>query len=208
MKRVQRYQWEDSLIKAETLGLLPAGAVNLGLRLSHAITWEPKNNKPSGLYWKNEDALADVNASRATYYRYRAVLFETGFFEEVAGNLMPLLPDLSQYETDVSQSETSQSQSETAESQFDNPYTVDIYTVDSFTVDEDNVEAADASSTSLGDEGLGEGAQPCLSSHGEAGVGILSNQSVTASRQSQSETREEIAQKAIQRYKELRRLPA
>lgn len=152
METIDRYVWEDALIKAESLGLLPPGAVNLALRLASAITWKPKGNKPSGLYWKNEDALASVGASRATYFRYRQSLFETGFLTDEDNNLIPQVPDLSQIETDresqesqietnESHIETEQSQIETTESQIDTPYTVDTFTVDESTVDSFTEEA-------------------------------------------------------------------
>lgn len=127
---IERYTWEDAVIEAETLGLLSAGAVNLCLRLARAINWKPGNKRkgmPSGLYWKNEDALKAVNSSRATYYRYRKELFDAGFFIDINSNLIPQIPNLSQVETTDSQSETTLSQSETKDSQLDNPYSEDTY---------------------------------------------------------------------------------
>lgn len=137
---LQRYEWEDALIAAELDGYLPAGAVNMALRLAKAITWK-KNGTPE-LRWKNQTACESVGVSRATYFRYRKSLFETGFFTEVKGNLVPHLPDLSQIEIGQSHIETKDSQIETPESQFDTPYTVDTYTGDSFTVDESTVNTA------------------------------------------------------------------
>lgn len=145
--RVQRYEWEDRLIEAESLGLLSAGAVNMSLRLASAITWEPKGNKPSGLYWKNESALEKVNSSRATYFRHRKALFELGFFIEERGNLIPQLPELSHVETEESQVETELSQVETDESQVDTPYTVNTYTVNSSTDNTYNDKDASANAT-------------------------------------------------------------
>lgn len=120
---VQRYTWEDAVIEAESLGLLPAGAVNLCLRLARAINWVPADGRPSGLYWKNETALKSVNSSKATYHRYRQQLFDAGFFVEVKGNLLPQIPELSQIET-------VESQIETTESQLDSPYSEDTYSED------------------------------------------------------------------------------
>lgn len=137
---LQRYEWEDALIAAELDGILAAGAVNMALRLAKAITWK-RNGKPE-LRWKNQAACESVGVSRATYFRHRRSLFETGFLTEVRGNLVPQLPDLSQIEPVQSQSEMEQSQVDTDESQSDNPYTVDTYTGNSFTVDEYTVETA------------------------------------------------------------------
>lgn len=152
MKRVKRYEWEDALVDAQRDGHINNGALLLCLKLSKAITWEPKDKKPSGLYWKNEDALKDVGAGRATYFRYRESLIETGFLLEEGGNLIPVIPEQSHLETvldkeeshletNQSQVETNKSQSETQESLGDNPYSVDTYTVDEFTVDK-SVETA------------------------------------------------------------------
>ncbi|WP_328496768.1 hypothetical protein OHS59_31720 [Streptomyces sp. NBC_00414] len=130
-QHIERYTWEDRLIEAETLGLLPSGAVNMCLRLAKAINWKPGNHRkgmPSGLYWANEEALKEVNSSRATYFRYRKILFDVGFFTEIKGNLIPLLPVLSQIET-------GESHIETGESQTDTPYSEDTYTEDSSTED-------------------------------------------------------------------------
>lgn len=148
----QRYTWEDSLIDAKANNTIPSGAMTLCLQLAKAILWEPKDGRPSGLYWSNDEALRSVGASRATYFRYRRLLFEAGFFKEVNGNLIPLVPESqvetivsdrdfltdaeSQIETDTdtekSQVETTESQVETEKSQVDTPYSVDIYTVDEY----------------------------------------------------------------------------
>lgn len=147
--KVQRYEWEDSLLKAERLGLLPAPAVNMALRLAHAINWVPKDKRPAGLYWDNESALKQVGSSRSTYFRVKGPLFEHGFFTQVRGNLIPQVPDLSQYETDESQVETPESQVETPESQCDTPFTVNTLSDNTFSDDSlsDNVRVGDAHST-------------------------------------------------------------
>lgn len=146
--KVQRYEWEDSLLKAERLGLLPAPSVNMALRLAHAINWVPKANKPAGLYWDNESALKQVGSSRSTYFRVKGPLFEHGFFIQVKGNLIPQVPDLSHFETDQSQVETVESQVETPESQCDTPFTVDTFTDNSLSDNSfsDNVRADGAHS--------------------------------------------------------------
>lgn len=126
---MQRYQWEDALIKAESAGTINSTAVNVALRLSSAINWAPKTNKPAGLYWANEEAAAAVNVSRASLYRALKVLKAAGFLVESKENLLPTLPE-SQIETSKSQIDTEKSQIETAESQIDNPFTEDIFTED------------------------------------------------------------------------------
>ncbi|WP_147286308.1 hypothetical protein [Streptomyces parvulus] len=151
---IERYTWEDSLIEAETLGLLPSGAVNMCLRLAKAINWKPGNHrkgKPSGLYWKNEDALKAVNSSRATYFRYRKTLFDLGFFTEEKGNLIPQIPDLSHIETAQSQIETPESHIETGESQTDTPYSEDTYSED---VSTEDVSSEDRDAVSASDKEL------------------------------------------------------
>lgn len=140
--KVKRYTWEDTLIEAESLSILPSGAVNMCLRLARAINWEPKDGGPSELRWKNEDALKSVNSSRATYFRYRSILMQTGFLTEKGGNLLPLVPDLSQIETTESHIETDLSQIETEESHIDNPYSEDIYTDNEYSEDSLSVEDA------------------------------------------------------------------
>lgn len=99
---MQRYQWEDALIKAESAGTINSTAVNVALRLSSAINWAPKTKKPAGLYLANEEAAAAVNVSRASLYRALKVLKAAGFLVESKGNLLPVLPE-SQIETSKSQ---------------------------------------------------------------------------------------------------------
>lgn len=217
--RVQRYAWEDALIDAESLELLPAGAVNMALRLARAINWEPTGKRagmPSGLYWKNEEALKAVNSSRATYFRYRKFLFDTGFLTEERGNLIPLVPDLSQVEapatTEESQIEitashieTSQSQVETDESQIDTPYSEDTYTDDSSSGDVSSADTpvvADAptdpcSHNSLVKEGLEseESLDKGTSLNSEHEANSLNSQEQTASL---NHTDEELPQSQIE----------
>lgn len=150
MNKIERYTWEDAVIDthADYPELFPNGAVMLCLKLARAINWVPggqRAGKPSGLYWKNEDALKAVGVSRATYFRYRTLLFDLGFFTEERGNLIPQVPTQSHIETVLnaaqshvetieSQVETVQSHIETDESLGDNPYsednTVNIYSED------------------------------------------------------------------------------
>lgn len=151
--KVQRYEWEDSILKAERLGLLPPPSVNMALRLAHAINWVPKDkNKPAGLYWDNESALKQVGSSRSTYFRVKGPLFEHGFFIQVKGNLIPQVPDLSHFETEESHIETDQSQVETQESQSDTPFTVNTFSDNTLSVNSlsDNARVGDASHLGAG----------------------------------------------------------
>lgn len=145
--KVERYSWEDALIEAQARGLIKNGALLLALKLAKAINWKPKGGKPSGLYWKNAEALRDVGASRSTYFEHRKSLVETGFLTEIGGNLIPMVPDLSLVETvqegieslpETSESvlETEQSVVETPESVVETPYSEDIYSEDSLSEDD------------------------------------------------------------------------
>lgn len=128
--KVQRYDWLDALVEAQARGLIPNGALLLCVKLSKAINWVPDDKRPSGLYWKNEEALKSVGASRANYFKHRKVLFDLGFFTEKSGNLLPQVPDLSLLETDESLLETTESPLETEQSLLEHPYSEDIYSED------------------------------------------------------------------------------
>lgn len=155
---IKRHDWEDALVQAQVDGLIKDGALLLALKLAKAINWNPKNGRPAGLYWKNEDAFEAVGIARATYFRHRQSLFETGCFKDEGGNLIPCLPAESQIETNTkstesvesqietteSQIETTQSQIETGKSQIDNPLSVDTLSEDVLDVDEWNETAASA----------------------------------------------------------------
>ena len=129
MTAVQRYTWEDALIDAQASKVISNGALLVALKLSKAINWNPTKRQQPGLYWKNEDALKAVGSSRASYFKHRQSLFETGFFTEVNGNLIPTLPQ-SLVETTQSSVETSQSLVETEKSLGDNPFSEDILSED------------------------------------------------------------------------------
>lgn len=94
---VQRYTWLDAIIEAEATEKINKEA-NTAHRLAHAITWEPSDGRPSGLYWANELAADVCGVPRATFYRHIKVLKAEGFFTEEKGNLLPALPE-SQNET-------------------------------------------------------------------------------------------------------------
>lgn len=134
--QIKRYEWEDALVDAQAAGLIPNGALMVGLKLARAINWSPKGGKPAGLYWANQEALKVVGASRANYFKHRAVLFELGFFTEDRGNLIPRLPEKSLVETAESSVETEKSPVETHESLVDNPLSEDTYSGDTLSEDE------------------------------------------------------------------------
>src|SRR6478735_8865148 len=147
-RSMKRYEWEDRLVEAQAAGLLSDGALLVALKLAKVINWSPKGKQQPGLYWKNQDAFDAVGIARATYFRHRPSLFETGFFTELNGNLIPLLPEQSQLETANSQLETVQSQIETTESQIEHPFTVDVLSEDvcsedSLSVDTDAIAPVD-----------------------------------------------------------------
>lgn len=147
---MKRYEWEDALVDAQTTGLIPNGALLLALKLARAINWCPKDKRPAGLYWKNEDALKAVGASRATYFNHRESLVETGFIKYEKGNLLPCMPDESLVETRKSLVKTTESLVETEKSLVDNPLSVDTLSVDELseeTLSEEGPVSASASPT-------------------------------------------------------------
>ena len=146
MTTVQRYEWLDALVDAQTAGVIGNGALLFASKIAKAINWKPRAGKPAGLYWKNTDAFKAVGTSRATYFRVKQSLFETGFLTEEKGNLIPQVPDASmiealaafqqsQVETNESHIETTESQVETGKSQGDTPFSVDTYTEDTYSED-------------------------------------------------------------------------
>ena len=164
MSKVQRYTWEDALIDAQTAGVIPNGALLVALKLSKAINWSPKDKRAPGLYWKNDDALEAVGCGRATYFKHRDVLFESGFFTmDKKGNLIPVIPakstvettetdEESTVETKESTVETPQSTVETEKSTGHNPLSVDTFSVDSLSLDDEVTDSADAPSIPTDDK--------------------------------------------------------
>jgi hypothetical protein len=169
---MDRYTWEDLLTDAQTAGVIPEGAWALAMKLSRAVNWSPKDGRPSGLYLANVQAAESVGSSRATLYRYEALLIEAGFFTLAGGNLLATLPHesqietiqagakavvevakarqaekkakKSQVETTESHIETDSSQVETEESQVEHPLSEDILTADEFSEDSVSADAVPA----------------------------------------------------------------
>jgi len=132
---MKRYTWEDSLIEAQTKGLISNGALMVALKLAKAINWKPRKGRVEpGLYWKNEEAFKAVGLGRSTYYTHREALFDLGFFVEVRGNLIPRLPD-SLPETAESSAETSKSSRGTKKSTGEQSFSEDTLPVDTYSVD-------------------------------------------------------------------------
>lgn len=135
---MKRYEWNDGLIEAQSVGIINDTELLVALKLSHAITWHT-SGKQSELRWANELAASVVGIKRATFYRALKGLKSAGYLTSIKGNLVPVLPE-SQIETRTafearredlkSQIETTESQIETSKSQIDNPYSVDTYPVD------------------------------------------------------------------------------
>ena len=156
---MKRFTWEDALIDAQAAGEIGNGALLVALKLSKAINWSPKKHKQPGLYWKNDDALKSVGCGRSTYFKYRAELFEAGFFMEVKGNLIPRLPEQSTVETEQSTVwteestvETTESTLETEESIGEHPFSVDTFSEDVCSVDDVVTDSADAPSVDTNDK--------------------------------------------------------
>lgn len=91
----KRYEWEDAIIRAGTLGRLETAGVNGGLRIAHAINWAPtkdRKGKP-GLYWDNATGFAAVGVSESSMKRAIKELKAKGFLYLYDGNLLVRLPD-------------------------------------------------------------------------------------------------------------------
>lgn len=152
---MKRYEWEDALIEAQARGEVSNGDLMVAIKLAKAINWNPSGGRKPGLYWKNEEALRAVGCGRATYFKHRKSLVETGFFAQEGGNLIPTMPKVSSRdsqestdETGKSTVETNQSLVETPKSLGDNPFTVDSFTVEVFSEDTLSVGAIESSSDS------------------------------------------------------------
>lgn len=92
-ERLQRYEWEDCLIEATALKLIPKGWASSALRLSRQFNWTPKKTgKEPGLYWANRIAAKSVGIGESTMYEHVKGLKEHGFLTVKAGNLIPRLP--------------------------------------------------------------------------------------------------------------------
>lgn len=155
MTKVMRYDWQDAITRAAAVDDLPAKVLSTTAQLATAITWEPKNGKPSGLYWENELAAEVHGIARATFYRHLKILKEHGFLKVSGGNLIATMPENTTNTTDKFyarkarlkyQYETTESQSDTSKSQSDNPFSVDLSSVDTFSASKEKLKQKERSS--------------------------------------------------------------
>jgi hypothetical protein len=160
-ERIQRYEWEDCLIEASTLKLIPKGWATTALRLSRQINWTPvKTQREPGLYWSNALAAKSVGIGQSTMYEHVKGLKQHGFLIVKKGNLVPRLPHdhegiWRQFDQYVEQLASSECQEEGTEEQDDDSRTQssdstrrDTFTEDICTEDlctEDLLKKTDAS---------------------------------------------------------------
>ena len=92
-KILQRYKWEDSLIRAQTIGYITNGALLTALKLAGGMNWKLGGE----LRYDNDSACVDYGIGRTTFYANRGELIESGFLGKKAGNYVAKIPNI-QYE--------------------------------------------------------------------------------------------------------------
>ena len=92
-KLLQRYKWEDSLIRAQTIGYITNGALLTALKLAGGMNWK----RGGELRYDNDSACVDYGIGRTTFYANRKELIESGFLGKKSGNYVAMLPTI-QYE--------------------------------------------------------------------------------------------------------------
>jgi hypothetical protein len=97
-KTLQRYKWEDSLIKAQTIGYITNGALLTALKLAGGMNW----TKGGILGYDNDSACVDYGIGRTTFYAHRKELIESGYLGRKSGNYFAKLPTIqNEYEKKV-----------------------------------------------------------------------------------------------------------
>ena len=87
-KILQRYKWEDTLIKAQTIGYITNGALLTALKLAGGMNWRLGGE----LKYDNDSACVDYGIGRTTFYANRKELIESGFLGRKSGNYIATLP--------------------------------------------------------------------------------------------------------------------
>jgi hypothetical protein len=86
---IQRYQWEDEIIKALNCGYLNNKQVLTLMKLSSAMNWARHKGE---LRWSNEKACKRVGLSQATFYRNKNEILLSGFLGQRRGNYYAKFP--------------------------------------------------------------------------------------------------------------------
>jgi hypothetical protein len=95
---LQRYQWEDEIIKALNCGYLNNKQVLTLKKLSSAMNWATHKGE---LRWSNEKACERVGLSQATFYRNKKEILLSGFLGRKNGNYYAKFPSFAEIQTYV-----------------------------------------------------------------------------------------------------------
>lgn len=90
---LQRYQWEDEIIKALHCGYLSNKQVLTLKKLSSAMNWATYKGE---LRWSNEKACERVGLSQATFYRNIKEILLSGFLGHRRGNYFAKFPSFTE----------------------------------------------------------------------------------------------------------------
>ena len=93
---IQRYQWEDEIIKALNCGYLNNKQVLTLMKLSSAMNWARHKGE---LRWSNEKACERVGLSQATFYRNKKEILLSGFLGRRRGNYFAKIPSYIEVQT-------------------------------------------------------------------------------------------------------------
>ena len=86
---MQRYQWEDEIIKALNCGYLDNKQVLTLMKLSSAMNWARHKGE---LRWSNQKACERVGLSQSTFYRNKKEILLSGFLGRKGGNYYAKFP--------------------------------------------------------------------------------------------------------------------
>jgi hypothetical protein len=86
---MQRYQWEDEIIKALNCGYLNNKQVLTLMKLSSAMNWARHKGE---LRWSNQKACERVGLSQSTFYRNKKEILLSGFLGRKGGNYYAKFP--------------------------------------------------------------------------------------------------------------------
>lgn len=93
---MQRYQWEDEIIKALNFGYLNNKQVLTLMKLSSAMNWARHKGE---LRWSNQKACERVGLSQSTFYRNKKEILLSGFLGRKGGNYYAKFPTYGEIRT-------------------------------------------------------------------------------------------------------------
>ena len=87
-KVLQRYKWEDVLIKTQLFGGITNGGLLTALKMAGAMNWK----RGGELRMSNDQFCIEYGIGRSTFYNNKTELMDIGLLDKKGGNYIAKIP--------------------------------------------------------------------------------------------------------------------